>query len=241
MKRLNWRLALFSIGFPLLRSLSAVMVLATPFAFGQQIQCAKFDEQHGSNPPEFTMRGCRSSNELIEAGGIEVHTTKEIKDYSCFGTMRPEESQDFFIFVSLGGVMNFPNNKEQNGMASLQTFSEGVEINKGFAPMMWTQYPKDNPFLWSDGVWLGHGDAQMMKWDEATKSLVPDAEIQWKLMHRPRLHASVEGDTVTLQLELNNANGAVETLMFNRRTGRAALTLGNTDKALRCVSVQDQR
>jgi hypothetical protein len=217
------------------------MLLASPFTFGQQIACAKFDEQHGSNPPEYTMRGCRSSNELLAAGGIKVNTDKEIKDYSCFGTSRLEEARDLFIFVSLGGVINFRDDRDQNGLASLQTFSNGVEINKGYTPMMWTQYPKDDPFLWSAGEWLGHGDAQMMKWSEETKSLVPDAEIQWKLMQRPRLHASVDGDSVTLRLELNNASDAVERLRFNRRTGRAILNLGDEDKALLCVNMQDQK
>jgi hypothetical protein len=56
----------------------------------------------------------------------------------------------------------------------------------------------------------------------------------------PRLHASVESDTVTLRLEMNNAKGMVETLKFNRRTGRALLDLGEKEQALRCVTIEDQ-
>jgi len=65
------------------------------------------------------------------------------------------------------------------------------------------------------------------------------SEDNWKLLHIPRLHASVESDTVTLRLGMNNANGAVETLNFNRRTGRALLDLGNKEHALRCVSIEE--
>ena len=210
------------------------MLLATPFALGQQISCAKFDEQQGAKPPEYTMKGCRSFNELQAAGGIKITEGKGMKSYACFATTFPEEGQDLFIFAALGGVFEFTDDKEHNGGASIQTFFGGVQLNKGYTPMVWTQYPKENPFLWSEGTWLGHGDAQMMTWSDETKSLVPQSEDNWKLLHIPRLHASVESDTVTLRLEMNNAKGAVETLNFNRRTGRALLDLGNKEHASLC-------
>lgn len=220
--------------------LLVLILFATSFAVGQQIPCAKFDEQQGHKAPEYTMKGCRSFNELQVAGGIKITKGKEIKSYACFATMSPDEGQDFFIFASLGGIMNYPEHKEQNGMASMQTFLGGVEVNSGFTPMTWTQYPKETPFLWSEGTWLGHGDAQLMKWSDEAKSLVPESESQWKLMHLPRLHASVDTDTVILRLEMNNDKGAVESLRFNRRTGRALLELDDNSRALRCVSIEDQ-
>jgi hypothetical protein len=221
-------------------TLLALILFTTPLAFGQQIPCAKFDEQQGYKSPQYTMKGCRSFNELEAAGGIKVTKGKEIKSYACFATTSPEEAQDLFIFAALRGVMSYPDDKEQNGMASMQMFMGGVKLNGGFTPMKWTQYPKENPFLWSDGSWVGHGDAQMMVWSDDTKSLVPQPESNWKLMHLPRLHASVDGDTVILRLDINNDKGTIESLRFNRRTGRALLELGDNTLALRCVSIEDQ-
>ena len=186
------------------------------------------------------MKGCRSFNELLAAGGIKITKAKEIKSYACFATTFPEESFDLFVFAELGGVMYFPDNKDQNGSASMKTFVNGVKANDGYTPMTWTQYPKSSPFLWSDGAWLGHGDAQMTTWSEESKSFVPEPESKWKLMQIPRLHASVEDDTVILTLDLNNAKGSVETLRFNRRTGRASLGSGNDQQALRCVAIGEQ-
>ncbi len=151
------------------------VMLRPPFALGQQISCAKFDEQQGAKPPEYTMKGCRSFNELQAAGGIKITEGKGMKSYACFATTFPEEGQDLFIFAALGGVFEFTDDKEHNGGASIQTFFGGVQLNKGYTPMVWTQYPKENPFLWSEGTWLGHGDAQMMTWSDETKSLVPQS------------------------------------------------------------------
>lgn len=186
------------------------------------------------------MKGCRSFNELQAAGGIKITKGKGFKSYACFATTEPEEGQDLFIVASLGGVMIIGDNKEQNGTASMQTFMDGVKVNDGFTPMTWTQYPKESPYLWSEGTWLGHGDAQLMNWSEEAKSLVPQPESNWKLLHIPRLHASVESDTVTLRLEMNNAKGAVETLNFNRRTGRGFLGLGEDELRLRCIPIEEQ-
>jgi hypothetical protein len=80
----------------------------------------------------------------------------------------------------------------------------------------------------------------MMTLSDETKSLVPGPESAWKAMHMPRLHTSVEDDTVVLRLEMNNAKGSEETLRFNRRTGRAALRLGDKELAVRCVTIVDQ-
>jgi hypothetical protein len=214
-------------------TLLVLMLLATPFALGQQISCAKFDEQQGQESPKYTMKGCRSFNELQAAGGIKIVKEKGIKNYSCFATVFPEEGRDLFIFASLGGVISF-SNEEQNGFASMETFMGGVSLNRGYTLVTWTQYPKANPFLWSEGNWHGHGDAQMK--DESLKP-----ESNWKRLHIPRLHASVEGDTVQLRLEINNDLGAVETLDFNRRTGRALLNFGdNEEYALRCIPIEEQ-
>jgi hypothetical protein len=218
----------------------ALILLATSFAVGQQIPCTKFDEQPDTKIPQYTMRGCRSFNELEAAGGIKIDKGKEIKSYACFATTLPEEAQDFFIFAVLGGIMTYPDDKEQNGMASLQTFSGGVKLNSGFTPLKWTQYPKENPFLWSEGTWLGHGDAQMMGWSDEAKALVPQPESDWKRMHLPRLHASVDSDTVIFRLDINNDKGNVESLRFNRRTGRALLELDDNSHALRCVPIEGQ-
>lgn len=220
-------------------TLLSLMVVATSFASGQQISCAKFDEEQGSKAPQYTMKGCRSFNELVAAGGIKITKAKEIKSYACFATTFPEESFDLFVFVELGGIMYFTDDKEHNGSASMKTFVSGVKANDGYTPITWTQYPKENPFLWSDGAWLGHGDAQMTTWSEETKSLVPQPESNWKLMQIPRLHASVEDDTIILNLDINNAKGSVETLRFNRRTGRASLGSADKQQALRCVTIED--
>ena len=87
---------------------------------------------------------------------------------------------------------------------------------------------------------VGHGDAEMMIWSDEAKSLVPQSESSWNLLHVPRLHASVDSDTVVLRLEMNNDKGAGESLRFNRRTGRAVLELGGNSHSLRCVSIEDQ-
>jgi hypothetical protein len=218
-----------------------ILVLTGVGSFGvsQQISCAHFDEQQGFEPPQYTMRGCRSFNELLAAGGIKITQGPGIKSYACFGTTFPEEGHDLFILASLGGVMSFSGDNKQNGMASMQTFGGGVKLNGGFTDMTWTQYPEERPILWSEGTWVGHGDAQMTGWNEEAKSLVEQPAAIWKSLHIPRLHASVESDTVTLRLELNNASGAVETLDFNRRTGRALLDLGSDERAVRCVSVEE--
>jgi len=186
------------------------------------------------------MKGCRSFNELWVAGGIKIAKVKGTKSYACFATTLPEEEQDLFLFASLTGTEVIGDDKDHNGDASMQTFLGGVKLNGGFTPMTWTQYPKENPFLWSGGTWVGHGDAQMMTWSDEAKSLVPQPESSWKLLRVPRLHASVEGDTVALRLDLNNDAGAVETLKFNRLTGRALLELDDRSHALRCVAIEDQ-
>jgi hypothetical protein len=221
-------------------ALLALILLGTSFAVGQQIPCAKFDEQQEYKSPQYTMKGCRSFNELEAAGGIKITKGKEIKSYACFATTSPDEGQDLFIFAALGGVMSYPDDKDKNGMASMQTFLGGVKLNDGFTDMTWTQYPKASPFLWSDGAWVGHGDAQMMGWSEEAKALVPQPESNWKLLHLPRLHVSVDVDTVIFRLDMNNDKGAVESLRFNRRTGRALLELGDKSQALRCVAIEDQ-
>ena len=122
----------------------------------------------------------------------------------------------------------------------MQTFLGGVKVSGGYTPMTWTRYPKQSPFLWSDGTWVGHGDAEMTKWSEETKSLVPVPESNWKVLHMPRLHAFVESDTVRLRLDMNDEKGTVEELRFNRRTGRALLNLGDKERALRCATIEDQ-
>jgi hypothetical protein len=221
-------------------TLLALMLLATSFTFGQQIPCAKFDEQQGYKSPEYTMKGCRSFNELQAAGGIKIIKGRGIKSYACFATTLPEEGQDLFIFASLSGIESISDDKEHNGDASMQTFLGGVKLNGAFTPMTWTQYPKENPFLWSEGTWVGHGDAEMMTWSDEAKSLVPQSESSWKLLHVPRLHASVDSDTVVLRLEMNNDRGAIESLRFSRRTGRAVLELGGNSHSLRCVSIEEQ-
>src|SRR5262249_55135905 len=128
-------------------SFLSLVLFTSAFALGQQISCEQFDDQHGYKPPEYTMKGCRSFNELQRAGGIKITKGKGIKSYACFATTFPDEGQDLFIFASLGGVMQFDDNKEQNGMASMQTFLGGVEANNSFTPVTWTQYPKETPFL----------------------------------------------------------------------------------------------
>jgi hypothetical protein len=218
----------------------ALLLVATCFASGQQIACAKFDEQQGYNSPKYTMKGCQSFNELQAAGGLKIDEGRWSKPFACFATTFPEEAQDLFIFVSLDGVIDFRDSTGDNGDASMQTFFGGVKLNSGFTSVTWTQYPKENPFLWSEGTWTGHGDAQLMKWSEESKSLVPDPDAKWNVLHIPRLHASIEDDTVTLRLEMNNVDGSVETLKFNRRTGRALLDFSEKEHALRCVPVAEQ-
>lgn len=220
--------------------LLALIPLAASCVAGQQIPCAKFDEQQEHKMPEYTMKGCRSFNELQAAGGIKITKGKGTKSYACFATTLPEEDQDLFIFASLSGTETISDDKEHNGDASMQTFLGGVKLNGGFTPMTWTQYPKENPFLWSEGIWLGHGDAQMMGWSEEAKALVPRPESEWKRTHLPRLHASVDSDTVMFRLDINNDKGNVESLRFNRRTGRALLELDDNSHALRCISIEDQ-
>lgn len=220
---------------------AAAMLLASPFTFAQQISCGTFDEEQGHKLSEYAMKGCRSFNELRATGEVRVAKGRGIKSYACFATTFPEEGKDFFVFASLGGIMSFPTEKDKNGYAFMQTFLGGGELNDGYTTLTWTQYPKERPFLWSEGIWLGQGDAQMMTWSKDNKSLVPDPEPEpeyWKLLQIPRLHASVESDVVTLRLELNNGTGIVETLRFNRLTGRALLDFGdNQQRALRCVSI----
>jgi hypothetical protein len=113
----------------------ALILLASSFAVGQQIPCAKFDEQQEYKTPEHTMKGCRSFNELQAAGGIKIIRGKGTKSYACFGTTLPEEAQDLFIFASLSGTETIGDDKEHNGDASVQTFLGGVKLNGGFTPM----------------------------------------------------------------------------------------------------------
>jgi hypothetical protein len=124
----------------------------------------------------------------------------------------------------------------------MKTFLGGLKLNDGFTDITWTQYPKENPFLWSAGTWLGHGDAQMIKGLGNLEK--PDAEAEpdsaWEAMGLPRLHVSADSDTVKLRLELNNHKGAVETLEFNRWTGRGRLDLNGDQQALLCVSAWEQ-
>jgi hypothetical protein len=219
-----------------------IMLLAAPFASGQQIPCAKYDEQTGPTLQEYTMKGCRSFNELQAAGGINIDKVKEIKSYACFATTSPKEASDFFVFVTISGVISLRNNKVHNGFASMKTFLGGLELNKGFTNMTWTQYPKENPFLWSAGTWVGHGDAQM--YTASGNPEKPDKEepdSAWKAMGLPRLHVSADSDTVELRLELNNEKGAVEALKFNRWTGRGRLDMNGDSEALLCVSAWEQK
>jgi hypothetical protein len=221
-------------------TLLVLVLLASLFGLGQQIPCAKVDEQQQEyKSPEHTMRGCRSFNELLAAGGIKVAKGERTKPYACFATTFPEEGEDLFIFASLSGIENFVGDKVHNGSASMQTFTGGVEMNHGFAPMTWTQYPEKNHVLWSEGNWLGHGEAQLTEWNEETKSLDPWPDGVWPV-NVPRLRVLVENDTVRLRLELNDTKGTVQTLDFNRRTGRALLGIGKKEQPLRCIPVGEQ-
>lgn len=219
--------------------LLTLILLASSFALSQQITCAKYDEQQGYKLPESTMRGCRSFNELLAAGGIKISKGKGVKSYSCFSTTSPGEAEDLFIFISFMGVISISGDSEHNGAASMQTFLGGVKANDGFTDMTWTQYPKESPFLWSEGIWVGHGDAEMSQWSDEKKALVPQPKSNWKLLRVPRLHASVEDDTVTLRLDINNAKETVETLKFNRRTGRALLDGEDKERSLRCIVIDE--
>ena len=222
--------------------LAFIVLLTTPFVFGQQIPCTKYYEQTGPALQEYTMKGCRSFNELQAAGGIQIDKFKGFKSYACFATTAPQEASDFFIFVAISGVISIEHDKEHNGFASMKTYLGGLKLNDGFTDMTWTQYPKENPFLWSAGTWVGHGDAQMIKGlGNLGKS---DAEVEpdsaWEAMGLPRLHVSADSDTVKLRLELNNHKGSVETLEFNRWTGRGRLDLNGDQRALLCVSAWEQ-
>jgi hypothetical protein len=221
-------------------ALMALMIFMTQLAISQQIPCAKYDEQTPPIVPENTMKGCRSYNELQAAGGIQIEKTKGFKSYACFPTTLPEEASDLFIFVGISGVISIGDKKEHNehnGFASMKTFIGGVQVNDGFAEMTWIQYPKENPFLWSSGDWVGHGDSQMMTVGASGKlESSSGTDSDWKSIGVPRLHVSVESDTARFRLELNNESGAVETFRFNRWTGRGILDLSGSQKALRCVS-----
>jgi hypothetical protein len=94
-------------------TLLALMLLATsPFDLSQQIPCAKFDEHQGDKSPAYTMKGCRSFNELLAAGGIKIDEGKGTKSYACFATTFPEEGEDFFIFAYLSGIEHNVDDKE---------------------------------------------------------------------------------------------------------------------------------
>ena len=221
--------------------LAFIVLLTTPFVFGQQIPCTKYYEQTGPALQEYTMKGCRSFNELQAAGGIQIDKFKGFKSYACFATTAPQEASDFFIFVAISGVISIEHDKEHNGFASMKTYLGGLKLNDGFTDMTWTQYPKENPFLWSAGTWLGHGDAQM--YTASGNSEKPEKEepdSAWKAMGLPRLHVSADSDTVELKLELNNEKGAVETLKFNRWTGRGRFDMNGDSEALLCVSAWEQ-
>jgi hypothetical protein len=162
-----------------------LMLLATPFALGQQIPCSKFDEQQQEyETPEYTMRGCRSFNELLAAGGIKVDKGKRDRPYACFASTLPEEGQDLFIFASLSGIESIAGDKEHNGSASMQTFRGGVEMNHGFAPMTWTQYPEKNHVLWSEGTWLGHGDAEILVYGPLPSFVTPHCDTALLCRHQ---------------------------------------------------------
>jgi hypothetical protein len=211
-----------------------LILITTPVVLAQQIPCEKYDEQTGPGLPDHTMKGCRSFNELQAAGGIQIDKFKGFKSYACFATTFPEEASDLFVFVGISGVVNIEHDKVHNGFASMKTFLGGLKLNDGFTNMIWTQYPKENPFLWSTGTWVGHGYAHVGL-DNTDK---PDTEVEpeWEALGLPRLHVSVDSDTVKLRLELNNHKGSVETLEFNRWTGRGRLDLNGDQRALRCVS-----
>jgi hypothetical protein len=181
-------------GFRVKLILFALTLLGTGCAYSQQLSCAALNDQPGAVSPQYTMKGCSSFNELYAAIGLKLTKGKEIKSYACFATTSPAEGLDLFIVASIGGVMDFGKDKPYNGMASMETFYQGVKINDAFADMIWTQYPMNDPFLWSDGIWLGHGETQMMSWDDAAKELVAKADSASKLksMHLPHLYASVK-------------------------------------------------
>jgi hypothetical protein len=203
--------------------LAFIVLLTTPFVFGQQIPCAKYDEQTEPALQEYTMKGCRSFNELQAVGGIKI------------------DKFNLFVFIAISGVISIEHDKVHNGFASMKTFLGGLKLNDGFTDMTWTQYPKENPFLWSAGTWLGHGDAQM--YTASGNSEKPEKEepdSAWKAMGLPRLHVSADSDTVELKLELNNEKGAVETLKFNRWTGRGRFDMNGDSEALLCVSAWEQ-
>lgn len=219
-----------------------LVVALSHAAASQQIPCSTFDEHSGTDSPDDRMKGCRSFNELEAAHGIQIKQFPGIKSYACFATTFPEETSDLFIFVELAGVVSIKDDKVHNGFVSMKTFSGGVGLNEGFTNVTWTQYPKEKPLLWSAGTWLGHGDAEIAKAGDIGK---PDPAYEpddvWKAMHLPRLHFSTDTDTVKLRLELNNDKGLVETLEFNRWTGRARLDLTGEQRALRCVSVWEPK
>jgi hypothetical protein len=217
--------------------LFAALLLGGPQALCQQIPCPTFDEHPGNDTPEYKMKGCRSFNELLAAGGITVTSYKGFKSYACFATTFPEEASDLFIFVEIAGVIAITDDKEHNGFARMATFLNGIKANEGVADMVWTQFPKDEPYLWSEGVWVGHGESQVVRFDESGKGeSVPGADSELKAIHVPSLSASVDSDTVQLKLDLNNDKGAVEELEFNRRTGRARLKIGDDYQLMRCVA-----
>jgi hypothetical protein len=70
-----------------------IAFVTTPFVFSQQIPCAKYDEETKPSLQEYTMKGCRSFNELQVAGGINIDKFKGFKSYACFATTAREEAR----------------------------------------------------------------------------------------------------------------------------------------------------
>lgn len=207
----------------------------------QLLDCSKINEEQGSSLGPDAMEGCRSFNELNVSGGLQLNTFTGTNGYACFATTAPGETQNLFVVAALSGVQTVAGDADHNGVASLQTFVDGVKVNDGFAPMAWTQYPKKSSLLWSAGTWAGHGETEMMTMNAAGK-LAPDMdESEWQSSQVPKLSVSVEDDNLEFRLELNDRYHRIESLRFNRVTGKASFNLSDKSsdnaQAMRCFPI----